>query len=191
MTRTAPGGAARIEQKHFLFCFLLYPCPSVSSVTKKLFSNGHSNVRSQCCVAGGLATRECVYSDHPWFHEEGGVTRLPSLFARLTFGLLALWPLAAAANPARASAPHADAEELVLGRVSDNPKVDYAKLQPLLDYVVPRLADVGIRRGRVLMARDNQQMISYLKRGKVDWVTETSGSAMAYQERAGARLMLR
>lgn len=81
-------------------------------------------------------------------------------------------------------------DELVLGRVSDNPKGDYVRLKSLLDYVVPRMASVGIRRGRVLMARDNQQMVSYLRRGKVDWITETAGSAVAYQDRGGARLLL-
>jgi phosphonate transport system substrate-binding protein len=80
--------------------------------------------------------------------------------------------------------------ELILGRVSDNPKDDYARLRPLLDYVVPRMATVGIHSGRVLMARDNQQMLSYLRRGKVDWLTETPGSSVTYQERVGARVLL-
>lgn len=97
--------------------------------------------------------------------------------------------LALAGGAAFAAGPPVD-DELVLGRVTDNPKSDYQKLKSLLDYVVPRLSDVGIHRGRVLMARDNQQMISYLRRGKVDWVTETAGSSMAYQDRAGAQLML-
>ena len=34
-----------------------------------------------------------------------------------------------------------------------------------------------IREGRILMARDAQQMTSYLRRGRVDWVTETAGTA--------------
>ncbi|HAI46209.1 MAG TPA: metal-binding protein, partial [Stenotrophomonas sp.] len=68
---------------------------------------------------------------------------------------------------------------LVLGRISDNPKSHYAQLQPLLDYVVPRMRDVGITEGRILMAPDAQQMASYLRRGRVDWVTETSGTAVA------------
>lgn len=79
---------------------------------------------------------------------------------------------------------------LVLGRVSDNPKEDYARLRPMLDYVVPKLASVGIREGRILMARDTQQMLSYLRRGRVDWLSETAGASVTYQERAGARLLL-
>src|SRR5690606_13862782 len=76
---------------------------------------------------------------------------------------------------------------LVLGRISDDPAAHYDQLKPLLDYVVPRMRDVGIREGRVLMARDARQMESYMRRGRVDWVTETSASAMILQARARAR----
>lgn len=79
---------------------------------------------------------------------------------------------------------------LVLGRISDDPKAHYEQLSPLLDYVVPRMADVGIREGRILMARDPQQMASYLRRGRVDWVTETAGTAVVLRQRADARPLL-
>lgn len=79
---------------------------------------------------------------------------------------------------------------LVLGRISDDPRLHYEQLKPLLDYVVPRMRDVGIREGRVLMARDPQQMASYLRRGRVDWVTETAATAMLLQARGGAQPLL-
>src|SRR5690606_20901895 len=60
----------------------------------------------------------------------------------------------------------------------------------LLDYVVPRMREVGITEGRVLMARDARQMASYLRRGRVDWVTEAAGTAVQLQQRANARLLL-
>jgi len=94
--------------------------------------------------------------------------------------------LALATGAARADDPGV----LVLGRISDDPKAHYDQLKPLLDYVVPRMADVGIREGRILMARDPQQMASYLRRGKVDWVSETAGSAMLLRQRAGAKPLL-
>ena len=97
-------------------------------------------------------------------------------------GLAGLVPSAAAADDQR--------HILVLGRISDDPRTHYEQLKPLLDYVVPRMADVGIREGRVLMARDAQQMASYLRRGQVDWVTETAGSAMLLQQRGNARPLL-
>jgi len=101
--------------------------------------------------------------------------------------LLALLPSARA----QVAAPvEDDASVLVLGRVSDDPKLHYDQLKPLLDYVVPRMASVGIRSGRILMARDLQQMGSYLRRGRVDWVTETSGNAVLLERRANARSLL-
>ena len=76
---------------------------------------------------------------------------------------------------------------LVLGRLSDDPKAHYEQLKALLDYVVPRMKDVGIREGRILMAKDAQQMSSYLRRGRVDWVTETAGTGMLLRQRADAK----
>ena len=93
---------------------------------------------------------------------------------------LALWSPVAASEPG----------VLVLGRISDDPAAHHDQLRQLLDYVVPRMSDVGIREGRVLMARDGKQLESYLRRGRVDWVTETSASAMALEARAGAKVLL-
>lgn len=75
---------------------------------------------------------------------------------------------------------------LVLGRISDDPATHYAQLKPLLDYVVPRMREVGIRRGEILMAPDARQMSSYLRRGRVDWVSETTGAAMLLEQRGSA-----
>lgn len=83
-----------------------------------------------------------------------------------------------------------DASVLVLGRVSDDPKSHYDQLKPLLDYVVPRMAGVGIRSGRILMARDLQQMSSYLRRGQVDWINETAGNAGLLERRGVATSFL-
>jgi phosphonate transport system substrate-binding protein len=105
---------------------------------------------------------------------------------RLRHVLAAMAASFALCGPAAAT----EAGVLVLGRISDDPAAHHDQLKPLLDYVVPRLSDVGIREGRVLMARDIKQMESYLRRGRVDWVTETAASAMALQARAGARPLL-
>ncbi len=104
--------------------------------------------------------------------------------------LVALLVIAAAATPPSRAATADDSHVLVLGRISDDPKAHYEQLKPLLDYVVPRMADVGIREGRILMAHDAQQMNSYLRRGRVDWVTETAGTAMLLQNGAGAKPLL-
>jgi phosphonate transport system substrate-binding protein len=112
---------------------------------------------------------------------------MPLLF-RLGLLLVALaCPLPVAGQ---AETPPSAHETLVLGRISDNPKQHYEALRPLLDYVVPRMRNVGIRQGRILMARDAQQMMSYLRRHRVDWLTETPAMAVAYRERVGARILL-
>jgi phosphonate transport system substrate-binding protein len=97
--------------------------------------------------------------------------------------LLACW-----AKPAMASSD--DPHVLVLGRISDDPKHHYEQLKPLLDYIVPRMSDLGIRKGEILMARNLQQMGSYLRRGRVDWVSETSASGMWLEARANAQPLL-
>ena len=105
--------------------------------------------------------------------------------------LLALLPSARAQVSASAPAmAEDDASVLVLGRVSDDPKSHYDQLKPLLDYVVPRMASVGIRSGRILMAKDLQQMTSYLRRGRVDWINETAGNAALFERRGVARSFL-
>lgn len=120
---------------------------------------------------------------------------LPTL-ASQAFGLLlvvfgALAPLHAQPSTQRETpSPEVDSSVLVLGRISDDPKSHYEQLKPLLEYVIPRMAGVGIRSGRILMARDFQQMASYMRRGRVDWVTETSGNAVLLEQRADARSML-
>ena len=105
----------------------------------------------------------------------------------LTAVLTAIIACLGAMAPARADE---SAGVLVIGRVSDDPKANFESMKTLLDYVVERMGDVGIREGRVLMARDPLQMASYLRRGRVDWVAETAGGAMLLQRRAGAEPFL-
>jgi phosphonate transport system substrate-binding protein len=80
---------------------------------------------------------------------------------------------------------------LVIGKVTQNPKKQYKKLKPMVDYVVKQMKDLGISQTKVLMTKDNRQMVSYLKQGKVDWVTETAFSGVLFQEKAKAEILLR
>jgi phosphonate transport system substrate-binding protein len=111
---------------------------------------------------------------------------LTSFRTRIVGAVVALVLCLGWSAPAVAS----DSHVLVLGRISDDPKAHYEQLKPLLDYVVSRMADVGIREGRILMARDTQQMQSYMRRGRVDWVTETAAASMLLQQRSGAEPLL-
>lgn len=80
---------------------------------------------------------------------------------------------------------------LVIGKVSSDPRKHYRYLKPMVDYVAAHMKDLGIAKGDVLMARDNAQMIDYLKQGKVDWVTETAFPALLYEHHKAAEILLR
>lgn len=112
---------------------------------------------------------------------------------RVLAWLAALLPCttpALAAQSVSAGSNTARDQVLVLGRLSDDPRHDYEGLKPLLDYVVARMGDVGIVEGRILMARDAAQMAGYLRRRRVDWVTDTAVTAVEYRRRGVAEAVL-
>ena len=93
-----------------------------------------------------------------------------------------------------ATQAHADQlhpNRIVIGRITDNPRSDYTRLKGLLDQVLPKLAAVGVTEGTVLLARDAQQMAGYLRRGRVDWVTETPAMAAELHNRSNAQPFMR
>ena len=82
-------------------------------------------------------------------------------------------------------------DTLVIARVSHNPKKHFKHMKPMVDYVVRKLNDPGIRKGKVLLVRDNEALIQLLRKGEIDWVDETVFSALIYSERADAEIFLR
>ncbi len=113
---------------------------------------------------------------------------LPTLVACLLSASLAFGP-----EPTHGAATSATPRSttLVIGRVSDNPKKHYERLKPMLDYALERMRDLGVTEGRVLFAKDNDQLVRYVRQGKIDWVTETAFAAVLLQDRAGAEILLR
>lgn len=84
----------------------------------------------------------------------------------------------------------AGAKAFVISKVSDNPKKHYAYLKPMADYLAKNLAEFGYTEGKVLMAKNNRQMIRYLRKKKVDLVTETIFSGVLFQDKANAEFLL-
>ncbi len=84
----------------------------------------------------------------------------------------------------------AGAKAFVISKVSDNPKKHYAYLKPMADYLATNLAEFGYTKGKVLMAKTNRQMIRYLKKEKVDFVTETIFAGVIFQDKANAEFLL-
>jgi phosphonate transport system substrate-binding protein len=90
-----------------------------------------------------------------------------------------------------ASATHATAGTLTIGRVSNEPEKSYRQLKPVLDYMVRNLGDVGITEGAVVVAKDHNEMVKNLKQGKVDWVQKGVFEALIYSREAGVDIALR
>lgn len=103
---------------------------------------------------------------------------------------LSLLAMVVAGVAAQALAEPARHEVLVIAKVSLDPKKHYSNLKPMVDYAVERMKDLGIKEGRVLMAKDNAQMIQFIRQGRVDWVTEPPFSAVLFEEATGIELLL-
>ncbi len=80
---------------------------------------------------------------------------------------------------------------IVIGRASKSPNKHYKRLKPIVDYVASQLKELGITRGEVVFAKDNAEMIRYIKQGKVDWVTESLFSGLMFCEKTGAQILVR
>ena len=82
-------------------------------------------------------------------------------------------------------------DTIVVARVSNNPKKHFKHLKSIADYLAANLTEFGVKKGKVVFAKDNVQMIRYIKQGKVDVITETAFSATVFNEQAGAEILLR
>jgi phosphonate transport system substrate-binding protein len=84
------------------------------------------------------------------------------------------------------------AATLVLGDVEANTPIRRIRwIQPLADHLAARLAEHGIRRGRVVVAHDLRQMAHYLEDGTVDVYFDSPLPILAVQKLAGSEILLR
>lgn len=84
------------------------------------------------------------------------------------------------------------ASTLVLGDVEANAPIRRIRwIQPLAQHVAARLADRGIRQGRVVVAHDLRQMARYLQDGTVDVYLDSPLPSLAVQKLAGSQIVLR
>lgn len=83
------------------------------------------------------------------------------------------------------------AHTFILAKVADNPKKVYSRLKPLAEYLAAQLADQGITKGDIMIAPDNKTIVSWVKQGKVDMVTETPFSAVYIMNKSQARAIAR
>lgn len=108
----------------------------------------------------------------------------------LSESVLRMWVLVLACTLAMPMT-RVQAETLVIGAISENPRKQYEKLKPIVDHVASGMSDLGITGGEVVIARDVEKMQQYLEEGTVDWVTETAFTAITLERSSGARIILR
>lgn len=70
---------------------------------------------------------------------------------------------------------------LTMGKVTRKVSKQQRRMEPIIACLASRLSDVGIERGELLLAKDNDTFIEYLQEGKVDIVLETPFSASLYK----------
>jgi len=98
-----------------------------------------------------------------------------------------------AANNSLAIDDASDNDSIVLriGKVSSQPRKHYPRFQNMASFLMTHLKEKGVSEIEVLFAKDNEEMIQFLKEEKIDIVSETMFSAILYQEMADVDILLR
>lgn len=105
---------------------------------------------------------------------------------RFAIGALALL----FAVPALADAPPTK-RALVVGRISENPNKHFPGTKLMADYLAKQLKDLGIEGAHVQISSDAEQMIRFMKEGRVDVVNETVFTSMRLVDEANGELLLK
>lgn len=82
-------------------------------------------------------------------------------------------------------------ELVVMSAVSDDPQRLISSMRPLADYMATKLAPLGIKNVDILIAESSEQMVRFIRDGRVDWITETAYSAASLEMQSGAEIVLR
>ena len=98
-------------------------------------------------------------------------------------------PVVAAPLPAaRVTGPQT---RLVIGRISDNVRKHWPRLEAMANYLAPQLADVGVTGIDVRMVDTVEEMHELLRAGEVDFVSETAFAAIEMTQDGAAEMLLR
>jgi len=82
-------------------------------------------------------------------------------------------------------------ELVVMSAVSDDPQSLISTMRPLANYMAKKLAPLGVKNVDILIAENTEQMVRFIRDGRVDWITETAYSAALLENKAGAEIALR
>ena len=79
---------------------------------------------------------------------------------------------------------------IALGDIdAHDPVKKIKRFQPLADYLADQLRSSGIRQGRVVIARDIKEMVSFLNDGTVDIYFDSAFPTLAVQELSGSQII--
>lgn len=81
-------------------------------------------------------------------------------------------------------------DTLGVGRVASDVAEHLPELETLAAWLADRTGNLGFARARPVIARDNAEMIDFLRRGIVDVVSESPISALQLAEGSGATILL-
>lgn len=106
--------------------------------------------------------------------------------------LLLAIAILASAGPLYGTPSYADdGVRLVIGRISQEPRKHYARLQAMADYLALQLAGRGVAGVDVVMVSSPDRMRKLLEEGKVDILSETPFVALELEEAGLVSLLLR
>lgn len=106
--------------------------------------------------------------------------------------LLAVIGCSAEAAPALApTAAPAATQEIVLGKISDDPAEEISDWQPLADYLAANLSQFGIGAGKVKVAPDVETMAGWLATGQVDLFFDNPYSALTVSDQSRGQILVR
>lgn len=91
---------------------------------------------------------------------------------------------------ATAMASEFDGASLVVGRVSDDPKSAFPRIERFARHLSDGLGAFGFEKGAAFVAADNREMLRALRDGLVDVVSESPFSAMEFVAGGNAEVLL-
>lgn len=113
--------------------------------------------------------------------------------AALTLSLAALLTAAYAGIGAAAqtSGDAPRAQTLIMGKVDDDPRKTFPRVKNFVEYVGAQLRPAGIVLTKAMLFAKATDLAEALRRGEVDFTTETLHNALIYRDRANAVFLLR
>jgi len=83
-------------------------------------------------------------------------------------------------------------EIITIGRTSEDIHKEHDRIGPIINYLAERLTDLGVKKGKVIIAGDNNNstLVKYFRENKIDLAIDSIFPAIVYYNQVGARPIL-